>query len=40
MLNYIILGQALAVKAMFGHSMVNEVDSSHLQLLSFCLGNG
>lgn len=25
---------------MFGHPMVNDVDSPHLQLLSFCLGNG
>lgn len=25
---------------MFGHPMVNDVDSSHLQLLSFCLGKG
>lgn len=25
---------------MSGHSLVNKVDSSHLQFFSFCLGNG
>lgn len=40
MLNYINIGSSSAVKAMFGHSMVNEVDSSHFRLLHFCLDNG
>lgn len=34
------IGLSFTVKAMFGHLMVNEVDSSHLQILSFYLGNG
>lgn len=34
------IGSILAAKALSVHSLVNEVVSSPLQFLSFCLGNG